>query len=380
MGSLILGAEEQILIEVVCKVEAGKMTRSDGQKILRISARTLRRYLKEYRIKGLIFSRHGLRGREPKNKLNPELKRQVQFLIREKYFDFNMLHSIEKIKEEIGIEIKRETFRRWCHEIGMVKRAKRRRAKPRYKRQRMAQAGLMIQMDGSHHRWFGDRETCLIAAIDDATSEVVAAEFFEGETTLGCLKTLKEVVLRKGVFKILYVDRAGLYGGIKRHGFSQVARALEEIGAQIIYANSPEAKGRVERLFQTLQDRLVPEFRLSNIRTIEQANDFLKNYYLPNQHNPRNMVLPHMPAPAWKRLPPEIKPEEVFCIKEYRLVGRDHTISWGSERLMIAEQIKYSIHNQRIEMRSNQPGQWNAYFAGKPIRLVKIDKLKKAAA
>ncbi len=138
----------------------------------------------------------------------------------------------------------------------------------------MAQAGLMIQMDGSHHRWFGDRETCLIAAIDDATSEVVAAEFFEGETTFGCLKTLHEIVSKKGVFKILYVDRAGLYGGIKRHGFSQVARALEEIGAQIIYANSPEAKDRVERLFQTLQDRLVPELRLSKIRTIEQANDF----------------------------------------------------------------------------------------------------------
>ena len=104
-----------------------------------------------------------------------------------------------------------------------------------------------------------------MAAIDDATSEVVAAEFFEGETTFACLKVLKDLIAAKGVFKILYVDKAGIYGGIKRQGFSQVGRALEELGAQIIYAHSPEAKGRIERLFQTLQDSLVAEMRLNKI-------------------------------------------------------------------------------------------------------------------
>lgn len=375
-----MGAQEQLILEIVCKVETGKLTRPEGQKLLQISARTLRRYLKNYRKKGVGFVRHGNRGRAPKNKLAPEIKNQVQGLMKEKYFDFNMLHAMEKIKEEIGVTLTRETMRRWCHEIGMVKRAKRRRAIARFKRPRMGQAGLLIQMDGSHHRWFGDRETCLIAAIDDATSEVVAAEFFEGETTFACLKILKEIVSKKGIFKILYVDRAGLYGGIKRQGFSQVARALEELGAQIIFANSPEAKGRIERLFQTLQDRLVAEMRLSKIRTIEQANEYLKNMYVPNQHNPRYMLLPHVPQPAWQPVAAHIKLEDVFCIKEYRLVGRDHTISWGAERLMIAEPIKYSISRQRIEMRSHQPGQWQAYFAGKPIKLVKIEKLKKAAA
>jgi transposase len=380
VGSLILGAQEQFILEVVCKVETGKLTRPFAQKLLQVSARTLRRYLKGYRKKGIGFIRHGNRGRAPKNKLNPDLKSKVQWLVKEKYFDFNMLHAMEKLKEELGVSLTRETMRRWCHEIGMVKRSKRRRSKPRFKRPRMAQAGLLIQMDGSHHRWFGDRETCLIAAIDDATSEVVGAEFFEGETTFGCLKVLREVVSKKGVFKVLYVDRAGLYGGIKRQGFSQVARALEELGTQIIYANSPEAKGRIERLFQTLQDRLIPEMRLSNIRTIEQANEFLQQIYLPNQHNPRYMLLPHVPQSAWQTLPSGITLEDVFCIKEYRLVGRDHTISWGAERMMIADPIKYSIHRQRIEMRSHRPGQWKAYFAGKPIRLVKVERLKKMVA
>ena len=114
----------------------------------------------------------------------------MQELLKEKYFDFNMLHAREKIREELGAEIKRETFRSWCHEIGMVAQAKKRRSKPRVKRTWKSRAGLLIQMDGRTHRWFGDRETCLIAAIDDATSEVVSAEFFETETTFGFLNTL----------------------------------------------------------------------------------------------------------------------------------------------------------------------------------------------
>src|ERR1700743_3212589 len=116
-----MGAQEQLILEIVCKIETGKLTRPEGQKLLQISARTLRRYLKDYRKKGIGFVRHGNRGRAPKNKLAPELKNQVQGLMKEKYFDFNMLHAMEKIKEEIGVTVTRETMRRWCHEIGMVK-------------------------------------------------------------------------------------------------------------------------------------------------------------------------------------------------------------------------------------------------------------------
>lgn len=375
-----MGAKDLLKLDIVCKVEAAKLKRLDAETLLQVSPRTLRRYLENYREKGIGFIRHGNRGSEPKNKLDDVIKRRAQHLMKEKYFDFNVSHALEKIREELGIEIKRETFRKWCHEIGMVKRAQRRRSKPRFKRTRMSQAGLMVQLDGSSHRWFADRESCLIAAIDDATSEVVAAEFFEGETTYSCLKLLKDLVTKKGVFKILYVDKAGLYGGIKRQGFSQVGRALEEVGTQIIYADSPEGKGRIERLFQTLQDRLVAEMRLNKIRTIDQANEYLKTVYISHQHNPRYMVQAQNTATAYQAVAPHLDLDQVFCVKEYRVVNRDHTISWGAETYMIAEQIKYSIHKQRLEIRSERPGHWEAFFAGRPLRLVKVDKLKKAAA
>jgi transposase len=379
MEGLVMKGWDQLCLELVLKVVAGEMSRVNAEHLLGISERTLRRYLEEYREKGIRFIRHGNSGRKPVNKNDEEIKRYVQHLMKQKYYDFNMEHAREKIKEETGYDVKRETFRSWCHEINMVKKAKKRRSRPRYKRERMPQPGLLVQLDGSHHRWFGERETCLIAAVDDATSLIVGAQFFEGETTQGCFSVLADVVRGYGVFKGLYVDHAGLYGGLKRHGFSQVKRAVEEVGSHVIFANSPQAKGRIERLFGTLQDRMVAEMRLNKIRTIEQANEYIRNVYIPHQYNPRFSVQAHNTQPAWTTMPTHLTPESVFCVKEYRVVGRDHTISFGADRYMINEPLKYSIHNQRIEIRITGEGSWKAYFADRPLRLVKINKEKKAA-
>lgn len=376
----IVKTKDQLKLEVVVKIEAGKLTRNEGQLLLNVSERTLKRYIKDYRDKGIGFLRHGNCLRKPANKTSEQIKSDAQRLVKEKYFDFNMLHALEKIHEEIGVKIRRETFRSWCHDIHCVKRSKRRRAKPRYHRDRMRQPGLMIQFDGSFHRWFGDQETCLIAAIDDATSEVVHAEFFAGETTLACLEVLRKIIEKKGIFQILYVDRAGVYGGPKRSNFSQVERALSELGVQIIYAQSPEGKGRVERLFNTLQDRLIPEMRLNKIRTMSAANEYLQTQYLPHDHNPRFAVLAHNPQSAYKALALNTDLSSIFCIKEYRVIGKDHTISLGAEKYMIADQLKFSIHRQKIELRMNQDKQWKAYFAGRPIKLVKVIKHAVAGA
>lgn len=376
-----MGKRDQFLLEVVCKVVGAKMKRDEATRLLEVSPRTLRRYLRDYGEQGIAFIRHGNKSRSPVNKISDGLRRQVQELMKEQYFDFNMCHALEKIREVTGANLKYSTFRKWCHEIGQVKLGhQKRRSKPRFRRERMSQAGVMVQMDGSPHVWFGDRPSCLIAAIDDATSEIVGAEFFDSETTFACLKVLREVVTKKGVMEVLYVDKAGIYGGIKRQGFSQVARAMEEIGAHIIFAHSPEAKGRIERLFKTLQDRLIPEMRVSKIRTLEQANDYIKHVYIPHQHNPRYSVQPYNTQPAWKAVAPHVKLDEVFCVKEFRVASRDHVISFRAEDYMIAEPLKWSIHKQRIEMRIQSDGSWQAYFAGRPLRLTKIQKLKKAAA
>jgi len=208
------------------------------------------------------------------------LKRQVQNLIKKKYFDLNLTHLGEILERSHAIRVKRETPRCWAHEIHHVKRAKRRRSQIRKHRETMEAPGLLLQMDGSTHRWFGDKKSCLIALIDDATSEV-HAEFFEAETTLGCLKVLRDYIARKGLFKTLYVDKAGIFGGPKRCNFSQVKRACEELGIEIIFANSAQGKGRIERSFDTFQDRLVPELRLKRIKRMDTANHYLQESFIP---------------------------------------------------------------------------------------------------
>jgi hypothetical protein len=381
MEGFIMGKRDQMVLEVVCKVSSGKMRREEATRLLDISERTLRRYLSDYSDKGIAFIRHGNKGRFPINKIPDTLKRDVQSFMKEQFFDFNMCHALEKIREQTGANLKYSTFRTWCHEIGQVKLAHhKRRSRPRFRRERMSQSGVMVQMDGSPHCWFGEMHSCLVAAIDDASSEIVGGEFFESESTFACMKVLKDIVSKKGVMQVLYVDKAGIYGGIKRQGFSQVARAIEEIGSHIIFAHSPEAKGRIERLFKTLQDRLIPEMRINKIRTMVQANDYIRDVYIPHQHNPRFSVQPHNTVPAWRALAPHLKLDEVFCVKEYRVAARDHTISFQAEDYMIAEPLKYSIHKQRIEIRIQSDGSWKAYFAGKILCLTKIQKIKKAAA
>lgn len=375
-----MNANEQLTLDVITKVFSSLMNRKMAQQVLGVSERTLERYLQAYRKEGPVFVKHGNCNKTPTNKTVLDLKSKVQILVKEKYYDFNMCHCMEKLREEQGIEVKRETFRKWCHEINMVKRAKRRRGKVRKLRERMEQTGLLLQMDGSPFRWFGGKPSCLIAAIDDADSEVPFGEFFHSEDTIGCMRVLQKVVEKKGIFQVLYVDRAGIFGGMKRAQFSQVKRALGELGIHVIFANSPEAKGRIERLWDTLQDRLVPEMRMRGIKTYEAANHFLQRQYLPNMHNPKFKVVPANLQTAYKLLPEGINLKEIFCLKDYRVVAKDHTISLNNETYQIDSPLKYSIYRQKIEIRTYQDLSWKAFFGGKEIKIKKVKKPQKATA
>jgi hypothetical protein len=324
--------------------------------------------------------KHGNYQKAPMNKISDELKIKTQNLVRDKYFDFNMLHCLEKLSENEQLQLKRETFRKWCHEIKMVKRAKKRRAKPRYTRHRMQRTGLMLQMDGSPHRWFANQTSCLIAAIDDANNEVPYAEFFHSEDVISCMRLLQKIIEKKGLFEILYVDHAGVYGGTKRTDFSQVKRALAELGIHVIFANSPQAKGRIERLFGTLQDRLIPELRFRNIRSFKGANSFLQEHYLPNEYDRKFKIAPENLQSAYKPLPKGISLKEIFCIKEYRLLNKAHTFSWHGGTFQVRSPLKYSIHHQKIELRTYQDLTWKAFFAGKEIKIIAASKKLKLAS
>lgn len=376
----VMGAKAQLKLDVISKVEQGKIPRKQARQILGKSERTLERYLARYRKKGVVFIRHGNQGRRPRNKINEELKQKVLGLVRNKYHDFNMAHCLEKLRDDEKLLIRAETFRKWCHEIRHVKRRKRRRAHVRHHRQRMQSQGLLLQMDGSPHRWFGNKESTLIAAIDDADSNIVYGEFFPAEDTISCMTVLQRIIERKGLFEILYVDRAGIFGGHKRMEFSQVKRALEELGIHILYAQSPEAKGRVERMFQTLQDRMIPEMRMKNITTYPAANVYLEKEYLPNEWRKKFTVKPKNSIPAYRKISPDIDLNEIFCMKYHRAVKRDHTVTFQAKLYAIKSALKHSIYGQQIEFRVYQNLQWKAFYANKPIELELIETIERKAA
>ncbi len=376
---LYMSAQDQLKLDVIGKVVTGVFDREKACLVLDVSQRTMRRYLNGYLDKGPLFVKHGNYQKEPVNKTSKELKNKVLSLVREKYFDFNMLHCLEKLSECEGIHLKRETFRKWCHEIKMVKRAKRRSSKARYMRTRMKQTGIMIQMDGSPHKWFANKESCMISTIDDASNEVPSAEFFPAEDTLSCMRILQNLVAKKGIFHLLYVDRAGWFGGTKRTEFSQVKRACEELGIHVIFAQSAEAKGRIERHFQTMQDRLIPEMRLRRIQSYQAANSFLQDQFLPNEYGKKFTVTPANLQTAYKPLPKGIDLKEIFCLKHDRMIKRDHTVGWQGKLYQITSPVKYSIYKQKVEIRTYQDLSFKMFFAGKELPIKLVNPLRMAA-
>lgn len=373
-----MNSKSQLTVDIITKVAEGKITIDNAGKLLNKSRRTIERYLQQYQAIGIQFIIHKNTGKSPANKISNSIKNKVQKLIKEKYYDLNLTHLKEILVEKEDTYVKRETLRNWSHEIHHVKRSKKRRAKARKRRDRMDSAGLMLQMDGSPHHWFGKGKSCLIAIIDDATSEVYA-EFFKSETTLGCLKVLKDLIEEKGIFKTLYVDRAGIFGGPKRCNFSQVQRACNELGIEIIFANSPQGKGRIERSFDTFQDRLVPELRLNNINEMGAANHYLKKVFIPSYWNkniivkPNNIISEFMPVAA------HIELHNIFILKEYRKIRNDHTFSYKNKFYLISSSLKSSIAKQEIEIRTTHTGEFSAYFAGRKLQISEVIEPRKSS-
>lgn len=375
---IVMNSKAQLIVDVIAKVAEGKITTANASKLLNKSKRTIERYLHRYRKVGIQFVVHGNTGNEPANKTPDSLKRQVQRLIREKYFDVNLLHLGELLQANENVTVKRETLRKWAHDIHHVKRAKRRRGRVHKRRERMEAPGLMLQMDGSTHRWFGNKKSCLIAMIDDANSDI-HAEFFPSETTAGCLKVMRSVIEKHGVFKALYVDRAGIFGGPKRCNFSQMQRACDELGIEIIFASSPQGKGRIERAFDTLQDRLIPELRLHNITDMTGANSYLQHVFIPQFWRKQLTVKTRATATEYTPLPRHTNLDAICITKVYRKIRNDHTFSYGNKFYFIESPIKHSIAHQKIEIRKGQNGQFSAYFAGRKLRVSEVTEPAKAS-
>ena len=379
-GGIYMSKQGQLVYRIVSEFLGGKLYRKEAAELLGVRERTVTRIARRIEAKGLFATVDANRGRVAWNRTSEEKKGQVMELVKSTYFDFNMTHCLEKLKDNHGLEIKYETFRKWCHEKKIVKRAKKRRPIARYRRARMQSEGLFLQMDGSPHHYNGKDEWCLIAAIDDATSDIPYAEFFLSEDTINCMTVLQRIIERKGIPYAIYVDEAGCWGGGKRAHFNQFKRACEELGIKIIFATSPEGKGRIERTWDTIQDRIIPEMRLRKIRRMPAANDYLQNQFLPNYWKQTNTVPTKSKESRYTALHSTIDLKEVLCLKEYRTVKRDHTLSWDGIEYSLESPLKYSIYRQKIEIRTYQDLTWKAFFAGRPIEIHEIPglQLKKA--
>lgn len=382
---VFLSFYEQRTLDVASQVIHRQISLDQAALLLQKSYRQTRRIISRVRLMGALGVKHGNFGKRPANRIPDDRKRFVLDLLRDRYFDFNLAHFREKLAADHGLEIKRETLRRWATPEGLVKRGRTagRRAKIRKARPRLPMAGMLLQMDGSTHRWMGNSgpECCLIGAIDDATSHCPYAEFFPAEDTLSVLSVLKSIVERVGVPEVLYVDQAGHFG--KRHSrtvylewekhLTHVEKAMQELGCKVLFASSPQAKGRIERMWNTFQDRLIPELRLSEVKRIPAANAYLQERFIP-EFNQKFSVPPARKKSAFKPVPAIWKDrlDWVFSVREWRKVSLSETISWNSRTYLVTNQYGLTLRRSTIELRTNLQGETKAFFAGRPLGLTDI--------
>ena len=332
--------KEQARLQVLNSLLAEHMTLDQASTLMGVTTRHTWRILAAYREKGVAAVAHGHRGRRPGNATPDAVVADVVHLARTTYQGANHTHLSELLSEREGIDIGRTTLRRILVNAGLNSPRRRRPPKHRVRRQRMPREGMLVQMDGSHHPWLGEQAPAftLLIAVDDANGTVVDALFCEQEDAHSYFLLHHGLVQRCDIPAALYTDRHGVFRHTPGSGLpgmpTQFSRAMEELGIQMIFALSPQAKGRVERTAGTFQDRLVTELRLASARSIGEANRVLEQF-LP-RFNRRFGVPPQHPEPAFRPLDPELCLEQILCFKHRRKVARDNTVRFqllpGPER------------------------------------------------
>jgi|SRR5262245_36608972 len=342
--SLAFRQRDRDRLAVIRGVISGDLGVGAAARRMSLSARQVRRLVRRVRQEGDRGVIHGLRGRVSNRRLPQRLKKQaMEFVSRPTYRDFGPTLGSEHLARR-GIQVSRETLRKWMSGAGLWRPRHQQLERVHTWRERRAAFGELVLMDSSDHEWLEGRGPRLIlnAMIDDATDRMVA-RFVEHDTTLENLRTLKVWLLKYGRPLALYTDRDSIFVTNRPHTTEQVhgpapptsfAECLEELGIEWIAAYSPQAKGRVERVFETLQDRLVKEMRVAGIRSAEQANHFLETVF-GSQYEPRFTHLPRESQDAHRALK-GIDLESVLSLRETRLVTSDYTLSLNAQRWAIA--------------------------------------------
>jgi len=348
---IIMASQRELKrLHIIQKALEGGITKRYAAEVLRLSNRQIRRLVKRVKIEGEKGVIHRSRGRASNRRISQKLKEKVLKLYRAQYQGFGPTLASEKLGERDSIQINDETLRVWLIESGDWKKSRKRRAYRQW-RERKQYRGEMIQMDGSHHDWFEGRgpQCVFMGYIDDATGRVFG-RFYSYEGTMPAMDSFRRYIKRHGIPMSIYLDKHTTYKSPGRPSFedelngtkrvSEFERALKELGVQVIHANSPQAKGRIERFFGTLQDRLVKEMRLRGIQDTEEANRFLA-YYVP-LYNRRFPVKPLGKDNLHRKIPKGLDLDSIFCMKTERALRNDFTVAHNKKLYQIEEKIRAS--------------------------------------
>ena len=342
---IMLRHRELKRLHVIHKVIQGELTQVEAVGLISLSERQIRRIVRRIELEGDEGIRHKSRGQQSNRKTPEKLSERIVTLYRQKYEGFGPTLAAEKLLEIDGIDISKETVRTLLIDSGDWQKGRKHR-KHRQWRQRKEHRGEMVQMDGSHHDWFEGRgPSCvLMAYIDDATGRV-SGRFYEYEGTIPAMDSFRRYIRKYGLPMKLYLDKHTTYKSTAKptieeelqgiEPMSQFERAVKELGVEVLHAHSPQAKGRIERLFGTLQDRLVKEMRIRGISTIQEANRFLQEY-LP-VYNKKFMVSPAVKEDLHRPVPKGTDLDKILCIRTERSVRNDNTIAHNKKLYQINE-------------------------------------------
>jgi transposase len=378
-----MSAKERGRLVVMARVREGKMRIREASEVLdlgyRQTRRVYRRYLREGD-KGLI---HRSRGWQSNRAKPEEVKQGVLTAYKEHYWDFGPTLASEKLMEREKYEVDHETLRRWLLAAGLWQR-QRKRPKHRERRERKAHFGELVQLDGSHHDWFEDREegACLMNLVDDATG-ITLAVMSEEETTVAAMQVLWAWVEKYGIPKALYVDWKNVYL-TKREPtleeqlsgqlpLTQFGRACKKLGVEIIPASSPQAKGRVERKHGVYQDRWVKELRLEGLQDLQSANRLLPLF--AERLNAKFAVPARSEADFHRVVPEGIDLKDVFCFEETRTVSNDWVVRYKNRFFQIVQQSNLPPAKGKVQVQEHLDGSLHLVYRDREVLFKEIDQL-----
>jgi transposase len=382
-GELITMSQEEVLrLNVIEKINSGRLGQGEASKILKISCRQIRRLVKIYRQQGAKSLVSKKRGKPSNNRIREGVKQNILTIIKEKYIDFGPTFLKEKLLENHNIIVSKETLRQLMISENIWETKRRKKARVHQMRERRSCFGELIQIDGSPHDWFEGRgeKCCLLVFIDDATGKLVNLRFEETETTVGYFRATKEYVTKYGLPMAFYSDKHGIFrvNTPDCEGVTQFGRVAQELGIEIICANSPQAKGRVERANGILQDRLVKEMRLRAISDMATANAYLPEFI--EQYNKKFAVEPKSRVDAHVKLIGNENLDLIFCFKENRELSKNLELSYYNVIYQIkTENSGYRLRHAKVTVCEDLEGKITIIYKGEKLNYSCYKKQKKTA-